>query len=452
VKFNPEDLQFLTPEEQREVEKSSKALFRYDEAMCEYKEAVERKGKVLQGYNELINETNDLPKRWVLEADRDVFSAKYSLRKPERPIWEEGSLKYFSETIQRRKAAERQRREYEHRAAEALQSWELQRRQEEETQRIRELNRRMEIASQEIQLRQQANAEIEKFKASLYRERQDPVLLFSKWIKDSRYLGFTFESLLLPDKRYQLDIAVRNWVSAKAVPGGSTGRFVAYEYKASYFLLPRAEYILCEDEDEDEVHCLDFRFDVFAVVEIAYWKKIGKIEKGGYSFTGDLERPQFLGCRYQMLTLGDFSWEKVPVSLVRGLMDGELQSPGAKVSEIGRDGDIFYSVDGVEDEIRIPRDLRTYLKMVKERGGLVKLGIVSPETGSVIEHLPPMPAGTPPKKVNVGDKDVLAALLSLGYTEAEAKEAIASTSFPENASTEDKVALLLQAPGGGKLT
>jgi len=443
---------YLTPEEQAQVEDANKALAKYKDDMREYEEARVRKEKVLQGYDELINESNDSAERLALIMAQEAFSATYPLRKPDRPIYQEGRLKYFTEMIQQRKAAEQQRKEYEHRVAVEQQRWELQRQQEEKSQRIRELIRRMEIGSREIQLRQQANAEIEKFKASLYREKQDPMLLFSKWIKDSRYLGLTLESLLLPDQRRQLDTAVRNWVSANAVPGGSTGRFIAYEYKASYFLLPRAEYILYEDEDEDEVPCLDFSFDVFAVVEIIYWKKIGKIERGGYSVIGDLEKPQFLGYWYQLLTLGDFSWEKIPVSLVQGLIDGELQPPGAKVSEIGRDGDIFYSPDGVEDEIRIPEDFRNYLIKAREKGGLAALGVIPPEVDTIIKHLPQMPAGGPSRQVETADKDVLAALLSLGFKAAEAKAAIASTSFPENAGFEEKMKLLLQTLGGGKLT
>ena len=321
----------------------------------------------------------------------------------------------------------------------------IEERQRKAASRMKEWEDWVEATDRKIQLMGQTCAEIEEFEKSLSKKKQDPQCLFAK-LKDPRYVGISLETLLLPDKRRQLDRDVESWVSSNAVPGGNMGRFIIHEYKASYFPLPWGEYVFHEEE---EIPCLDFSLDVFAIVEVTYWKTLSLIKRDSYSVIKDLKEPQFMGYRYERLRLGDFSWECIPVNLLQNLMAGELQSVGVKVSEIRRDGDIFYSVDGVEDEIRIPRDLRTYLAKVKQKGGLVSLGIISLEAGTIIEHLPPKLAGTPQKKLDIGDKDVVDALVALGWKVCEAKKAIAGMSFPADATLEQKVTLALRNLGGG---
>jgi len=253
-----------------------------------------------------------------------------------------------------------------------------------------------------------------------------------------------------------LETEVLKWIRTRAVPD-NLAPFITYEFEVQFFPLLSAEYTL-----EGELPALDFVLESYGVVQVGYWLRPTTVKfsdipvavpmkvYNGYAVT--MKSSEFLGYGGYLLTPDElrnapaFFWQTIPLILVERLMDGKPPPQGAVILDASAVG-ATYKIAG--EEIDIPGVFADYLATVKKCGGLLSLGIIPAKVAEVLQHLPPAPLGGPSKQVETGDKDLLAALLALGYTEAKVKEAIASTSFPENAGFEEKMKLLLQTLGGG---
>ena len=329
-------------------------------------------------------------------------------------------------------------------------------RREEEQRRRRALEAQLKAPEQAIRYSIELNAQIEKFCQRLHPEKEKLESVFSKLCTDPRHLGYNLTGLLAPEDREELGRAVLEWIRTRAVPG-NLARFITYQCEVEYFPLLYAEYV-----KEDELPALDFMLESYAVVELGYWVQPATVKfndipvavpmKVYDKYAVVMEAPEFLGYANYLLTPDDltkapcFFWQTIPLTLVESLMNGEPLPKGAVILDASA-VDVSYEIAG--QRFDIPNTFGDYLVAVRKHGGFLDLGIIPPKVAEVLQHLPPAPLGGPSKQVETGDKDLLAALLALGYTEAKVKEAIASTSFPENAGFEEKMKLLLQTLGGG---
>jgi len=167
--------------------------------------------------------------------------------------------------------------------------------------------------------------------------------------------------------------------------------FIASECWRSFFLLPSADYIL------EEVPCLGFIFDVFAVVETGVWLKPGQKKFNGYVFdflwreekeSSSVKTQEFLGYHHLVLTpeeLGGWSfWQNIPLVLLKGLLSGETW-PGGTVIVSASDDDVTYEVEGFAEEVEIPTQFAEYLERIGSIDEMVGVGIMTKKVGNIVK-------------------------------------------------------------------
>ena len=220
--------------------------------------------------------------------------------------------------------------------------------------------------------------------------------------------------------------------------------------------MPSAKYSF------EGVPCLDFVFDVFTVVEARVWLKPMQKTFGDYVFKLPwreekgcsvlLQEPEFLGYDYVVLTPKDIggyvSWESIPLVLIKGLMNGELQPAGTTIlaaSENGR----TYRIKNFKEEIMIPRSFENYLKKIGNIEQMVNIGIVGQEVANVIkENLGPSATDQKTGAFQNGqapgftDDELISSLTALGIPVKVARKLLEF--IPENLTLQEATKLALQ--------
>jgi len=322
--------------------------------------------------------------------------------------------------------------------------WKINYRKEEERQKIaadfaaKEYNRRL-------------NEERERLKALLYSSEKNTASYFKNHTKDARYTGESLSQFLDSEEIEAFDKKIedsgRSRV-AKLVNNDFQGFFYAKYYR-SYFLLPSAEYSF------EGVPCLDFVFDVFAVVEARVWLKPSPITFGDYtcklpwreengSFV-PLQGAEFLGYDYVVLTPKDIGgyipWESIPLVLIKGLMNGELQPAGTTIlaaSENGR----TYRIKNFKEEVTIPRSFESYLKEIGNIDQMVSMGIMTQEVADIMQANLTEAGAAPTKQATAfTDEDLISSLTSLGYARKASEELCSRV--PRNLSLDEAIKFAL---------
>ena len=247
------------------------------------------------------------------------------------------------------------------------------------------------LAAQEFNRR--LGEERVRLRALLSPNRKSLESYFRKRIKDRRYSGQVFSRLLSKKEEQALDNRLIGVSRSKAEELVSNGfrPFVVSECWRSFFLLPSADYIL------EEVPCLSFTFDVFAVVETGVWLKPGQKEFNGYVFDFPLKQgkefssikaKEFLGYHHLVLTpkeLGGWIlWQSIPLVLLRGLLSGET-GPNGTVITSASNNEITYAVEGFEEEVEIPTQFAEYLEHIGSIDEMVEMGIMTEKVGNIVK-------------------------------------------------------------------
>lgn len=442
-----EYVKYLTAEEQAEAEELTRTLLKHEQEKADYDDALKLKKKGLKDYGEAISHSESYLERLRLQLDRAKLLVGPPFREPARLIYDEARLDYFAGMIQQRKEQEQWKKAQEKSQQDALNAIESERRRRQQIQ----LNCELEAAARAHEYSLRLNTKLKKFKHPLQKKSKDAEVVFQKLVKDHRYLGYSFESCLPTDERGECEAVIEQRVR-KIIPA-RLAKFITCECEISYFLLPKAEYSL------EELPCLDFNFDIFAIAEVRFWMKPNTVEINGCFFpmpriihegyAVELKEPQSLGYAYRLLTPGDFSpssfyWQSIPVILMAGLMNGVLEPEGTKVIE-ATEVAITYKIEGLDDEIYIPNNFADYLVKVKKNGDLASLGIICEKVAATIEHLGQTSAV--PAKADVSDNsDVVDALVALGSKAVEAKKKVQAINFPAGATSEEKVKFALKTP------
>jgi len=247
------------------------------------------------------------------------------------------------------------------------------------------------IAAQKFN--QRLNEEKVRLRALLSSSRKDVDSYFKKQVKDRRYMGQDFSPLLSKKEKQDFDKTlvgisrkkVEELVSTDFLP------FIGSRFWRSFFLLPSAYYNL------EEVPCLSFAFEVFAVVEIGVWLKPGQMNFDGYVFdlpwkdergNSSIETPEFLGYHHIVLTpeeLGGWSfWQNIPLVLLKGLLNGETR-PNGTVIILASDDDITYKVEGFEEEVEVPTQFAEYLERISNINEMVGIGVMTEKVGNIVK-------------------------------------------------------------------
>jgi hypothetical protein len=217
---------------------------------------------------------------------------------------------------------------------------------------------------------------------------------FEKEIKDRRYMGENFSQFLSSEEEKAFDNALVSATSRKLdnLVSNDFRQFIDGKYLRSYFLLPAAEYSL------DGVPCLDFMFDVFAVVETRVWLKPGQKTFGDYPFNLPwrkkkgypvlLKETELLGYHYFILAPEDLGgyvpWETIPLVLLKGLLNGEIKPVGITISAV-LDDIIIYKIPKFKEEVNIPDSFASYLKNIGSIDQMVSMGIMTEKVGNIVK-------------------------------------------------------------------
>lgn len=278
------------------------------------------------------------------------------------------------------------------------------------------------------------NKEIAKLRPQLYPEKQGFKSYFKKKIADRRYTGHTCTDLLPSEEKQALNTAVQRIAREKLekiVPDDFYD-FIDWKYQYAYFLLPWTDYSF------EGMPCLNFNFDVFAVLETRIWLKPGKKHFGGYTFTfpqiehkcepyasffTELKEPEFLGYHYLPLIpsdLGYVFWQTIPLVLVVGLMNGEMEPTGTTISQ-ALEARITYRIKGFEDEVTMPESFANYLKGIGGINQMVSVGILSEKVANILlrrigeagaSQTTPLPPDN--ESSDYKEKDLISSLTGLG--------------------------------------
>jgi len=239
------------------------------------------------------------------------------------------------------------------------------------------------------------NKEIARLKAVLCPSKKDHESYFRKEVKDRRYTGQSFTQFLSKEEEQYFDKTIVDIGRKKLddIVSSDSRQFIDEKCWRSYFLLPSAEYSLMG------VPCLDFMFDVFAIVEIRVWLKPGQKtfhsyifdlpvrEENGYSVL--LREPELRSYHYLMLTpedLGGYSfWQSIPLALLRGLLSGQTRPNGTTISAAS-DSMITYKIPKFKEEVTIPDSFAGYLKNIGNIDQMVSMGIITEKIASVAKN------------------------------------------------------------------
>lgn len=248
------------------------------------------------------------------------------------------------------------------------------------------------LAAQEYNL--SLNKEKARLKALLCPNRKNHESYFKKQNNDRRYTGHSFAQFLSSEEEQDFDRTIVDSSRKKLdeIVSGNFRQFIDSECWRSYFLLPSADYSL------EGVPCLDFMFDVFAVVEIRVWLKPGQKKFGDYIFDLPwreekgysvlLQEPEFLGCYYLVLTpeeLGGYSfWQNIPLVLLKGLLNGQTKPKGIAISE-ALDDSITYRVPKFKERVTIPDSFACYLRSIGSIEEMVRMGIITEKIAGILE-------------------------------------------------------------------
>jgi len=304
--------------------------------------------------------------------------------------------------------------------------------------------------------------EVEKLRSMLYPEKQNPEAYFEKKIVDLRYMGQSFDHLLSDDEKQSLDTVVNRITSVKLGELASHiyHQFVDWEYQVSYFLLPRADYSF------ENVPCLDFSFDVFAIVEAEVWLKPSQISFDEYMFTlpqiehkcgpyasyfTELKEPELLGYHYLLFTpddLGYLFWQTIPLVLVAGLINGETEPTGTTV--LGASGaETVYSVQNSDEEVTIPESFMNYLKEVGGTDQMMAIGILDEKVANIVNNSLKQPGEDRNMKSSnnkeapaFGDEELISSLTTLGVPVKDAENLLELT--PRSLALPEAIELALQ--------
>jgi len=265
----------------------------------------------------------------------------------------------------------------------------------------REINDRKEKERQKIaanfaaqEYNRELNEEKARLKALLLPKEKDTWSYLQNHIKARCYRGQPFSKILSSEEIEAFDRTINNIGKRKLgeIVSSDFHQFIDGVNYRSYYFLPVAEY------SYKGLPCIDFGFEVLAVVEVRVWLKLGQKSFGGYAFnlpwreekgyTIILQEPELLGYHYLVLTpedLGGYTfWQSIPLILLTGLLNGEIKPNGVTISAASDDS-ITYKVPKFKEEVDIPDKFAGYLKNIGSIDAMLSVGIITDKVEGVIK-------------------------------------------------------------------
>ena len=222
--------------------------------------------------------------------------------------------------------------------------------------------------------------------------------------------------------------------------------FVTWGLAPQILVVPRVDYELA-----GVVPCLVWHFDIYVAAKVDLWLKESVITKEfhGWKYVTPVKAK-----RIGALFLGYEYWDSeedftTPIRLLRLIGEGNLEAPGIEVL-IHEPSHTVYIIQGFDDFVEVRKQFSQFIKNTAKNQslaqGLLGQALLDEEGAKLIEekwdeHLPI----TGKVKTEGSDLEgVVSKLTELGWTEADAKNAVETTTFPNNATTEEIVSIILE--------
>ena len=262
--------------------------------------------------------------------------------------------------------------------------------------RRQEGKRKQRAQSSANEYNRHLNEEIRELTTRLHRREKNLSSYFQAMVQDKRYSGHNFDYILSEKKRRDLDPVLVSVVDKQLerLLSDDLRQFIVLplKYYRRYYPLPSASYS-CE-----EVPCLDFSFDIFAVICAEVWLKPGKKSFDGFDFPlpyvegknglSLLESPKFLGYYYCISRPEEIKahifWKRIPLIILKGLLNGEIRPEGTTISAASDEG-ITYRIPKLEDEITIPNAFADYLRSIGTIDQMVSMNILTKKVADIVK-------------------------------------------------------------------
>jgi len=249
--------------------------------------------------------------------------------------------------------------------------------------------RHLDAQAQAQAFRPRLDQGLEEIERKLSPKQEAPAVIFKRWCSnkgENRYLEEPFTDILASE-----DDEKRNWTQGyipsaeeelqKFIPE-ELRNFILAKPKATFFLLPDAHYSHCG------VPCLDFYFDVFAVISFVVSAQAGQKVFNGYKFNflNNLREPKPLGIYKIIITSNEpHFWQSVPIGIIHALVGGNLQPPNTTILQ-RTDQLTVYEVKKFEEDIcEIPISFERYCRSLGSVKKMEELGIIKKRTAEILE-------------------------------------------------------------------
>ena len=222
--------------------------------------------------------------------------------------------------------------------------------------------------------------------------------------------------------------------------------FVTWELASEILAIPKVKYELLG------IASLTWDFDIYVKSKVDLWLKQSTITKEfhGWEYVSPI-KPQKIGT----LFLGADYWDSeegfsTPIPLLALLVEGELEGPGIEIFIRDRSCTV-YTVDGFDDYfVKLHQKFIGFIKDSAKGGslvaGLLGKGMIDEVTAQLVEVKWSEPLPVSGKLGDAGGSDLespVAKLVELGWTQADAKKAVETTTFPNNATPKEMVSIIL---------
>ena len=286
------------------------------------------------------------------------------------------------------------------------------------------------------------SATVEKFKVELVNSKK-PKFVYPPELEKYELEGWS-DDLELPNKEQ-----IQDWAKGKILEKlpQILVNVTRWELSWERQVLPKAAYEIVAD-----IPCLTWYFDTHVLVRADLELKECVIRKRRPGYTVEVQAE---GEKLGSLYVGPVKWLTpgclaTPIALLRLLSQGELEIPGITVIDRNPPFTNFV-VQGLDEEVEVCDGFRRFIRDIATEKpfyqALLDKEIIDMDTAKLVEAKFDEPLSVT-GKVGVAEESdlgsVVTKLVELGWTEASAKKAAETTPFPNNATTEEIVSIILE--------
>ncbi len=222
--------------------------------------------------------------------------------------------------------------------------------------------------------------------------------------------------------------------------------FVTWGLAPQIQVVPRVAYEL-----DGTVPCLVWHFDIYVAAKVDLWLKESVITK---DFHGQKYMAPVKAKSIGALFLGYENWDSedgftTPIRLLRLIAESNSEAPGIEVF-IHEPSHTDYIVQGFDDVVEVRKQFSQFVKNTAENHllaqGLRGLGLLDEEGAKLVEEKwdEPLPITGKVKTEGPDLEGAVSKLVELCWTEADAIKAVETTTFPNNATAEEIVGIILE--------